>query len=260
MANPYESGKGDPKGLEDAILGPHAYSYYDKINTPKHMGMSAEGSWDALTNDVAGLLAYYKVLAKGEGEASNPEGPLGNKYFLQTSAKCFDSSGAQVPRYIYINNIPDGTIPLISGDSGIDLGSKFEGLIPGVIEDILRLNPMNLFQAFVTGSKPACTAITMPVGDAGKPGVSNPDCPKESNFCETHHVLDVEIKNMNSKWFPSQYPKPKISEGFVTRSAAEIEVNKDISEMPSDPIVKLWYGALGLLGLYILAKLFIRKQ
>jgi len=258
MANPYDSAKGDPKGLEDALLGPHAYTYYDKVKSPGAMGMSSDGTIGALTDDVAGLIAYVKLLSTGKSEASSTGGPLGNKYFLQTSAKCFDSSGAQVPRYIYINNIPDGKFPLLSGDSGMNLDlSSFEGLIPGVMEDIMRMNPMNLFQAFVTGSKPSCTEVTLPVGNAGEPGMLPPDC-SIAGACETHHLLDVDIKGMNAAWFPGGN-KPSVSEGFTTRAAAEMEANKDISEMPSDPIIKLWYGALGLLGLYILMKLFMRK-
>ena len=49
MSNPYESGKGDPTGLFDAILGPHTYSYYDKIKAPAQMGMSSDGTISALT-------------------------------------------------------------------------------------------------------------------------------------------------------------------------------------------------------------------
>ena len=255
MANPYDKGKNNPKALENALLGKSAYSYHDKIMSPGQMQMSSEGSIDALTNDVAGLTAYIDLLAFGKSEASTTGGPLGNKYFMQTSAQCIPqdtSSNDPVPRYIYINNIPDGKFPILGSDSGMNLNmSKFEGLIPGIMEDILRMNPMSLFQAFVMGNNPPCRKVYLPVGGAGDPGVLPPNCDPTIGTCEGHYLLDVDIKNMNEEWFSSQKPKPSIpeSEGFM---------NKEPSDMPDDPIIKLYYGALGLLGLYILLKLFMK--
>ena len=262
MANPYNSGKGDPEGLFDAIMGPHAYSYYDKIKAPAQMQMSSKGTISALTNDIAGLISYVELLAFGKSEASASGGPLGNKYFLQTSAKCFDSDGKQQDRYIYINNIPDGKFKLLPSNTGMSLtNSSFEGLVPGAMEDILRMNPMQLFQGFVTGNKPKCTEVTLPVGNAGDPGISPPNCTLPG-ACETHYLLDVDIKGMNDDWFSPSNPKPAISEGFATwaEEQKKEEKGKHPSDMPEDTIVKMWYGALGLLGLYILAKLFMRKR
>ena len=259
MANPYKQGKNDPKGLEDALLGKSAYSYYDKIMTPAGLHMSSKGTIDALTNDVAGVAAYIELLAFGKSEASSTGGPLGNKYFMQTSAQCVPqdtSSNNPVPRYIYINNIPDGKFPILGSDSGMNLNmSKFEGLIPGVMEDILRMNPMSLFQAFVTGSNPPCREVHLPVGPAGVAGVLPPNCDPDIGACEAHHLLDVDIKTMNPAWFSSQFPKPSIpdQEGFTSQQPSPVP-----SDMPDDPIIKLYYGALGLLGLYILMKLFMK--
>jgi hypothetical protein len=67
---------------------------------------------------------------------------------------------------------------------------------------------------------------------------------------------------MNDAWFSPSNPKPVISEGFATWAEAQKkeEKGKHPSDMPEDAIVRMWYGALGLLGLYILAKLFMRKR
>jgi hypothetical protein len=263
MSNPYSTGKGDPDGLFDAILGPHAYSYYNKIKAPGQMGMSSDGSIDALTNDVAGLVSYVELLAFGKSEASISGGPLGNKYFLQTAAKCYNTEDKEQDRYIYINNIPDGKFDLLPNNTGMSLtNTEFEGLIPGVMEDVLRLNPMQLFQSFVTGSKPKCTEVTLPVGDSGEPGVNPPNC-DIAGSCETHYLLDVDIKGMNSAWFSPSHPKPSIQEGFATwteaqRDEAQRDEAHSPSDMPTDPVIKFWYGALGMLGLYILMKFFKR--
>ena len=258
MSNPYESGKGDPKNLEDALLGPHSYSYYDKIKAPAQMGMSSDGSIDALTNDVAGLIAYVDILAFGNSEASTSGGPLGNKYFLQTSAKCFDKNDKEQNRYIYINNIPDGKFKLLPNNTGMTLtNTNYEGLIPGIMEDISRMNPMQLFQSFVTGSKPKCSKVTLPVGSAGDPGINPPNC-KIPSACESHYLLNTEINGMNDAWFSSDHPKPTNLEGFDNWKPIE-DTKLNYEKMPNDPIIKLWYTALGILGLYLFTKLSMRK-
>ena len=45
------------------------------------------------------------------GGASKVNGPMGNKFFLKTGAKCKDTqSGKKVDRFMYVNNVPDGQI------------------------------------------------------------------------------------------------------------------------------------------------------
>ena len=255
MSNPYDSGKGDPSGLFDAILGKSAYNYFDKIKAPAHMGMSTDGSIGALTDDVAGLVAYVELLAFGGGEASVPGGPLGNKYFMRTAATCVDPSGARQPRSIYVNNIPDGKFQLLPGDTGMTLSmGAFEGLIPGVVEDILKLNPMYLFQAFTEGANPKCTEVTLPVGSAGEPGVNPPDC-TVPGACESHYVLNADIESMDSSWFSSSSPKPALTEGFETLAEASQMARRGPGSHPADPVITAWHAALGALGVFILFKI-----
>ena len=260
MSTPYDSGRGDPSGLFAAILGKYAYNYFDKIKAPAQMGMSTDGSIGALADDIAGLIAYVELLAFGGGEASFPEGPLGNKYFMQTASKCVAPDGKRVPRYIYVNNIPDGEFQLLPDNTGMTIHmAAFKGLIPGVIEDILNLNPMNMFQAFTMGGKPKCSLVTLPVGDSGEPGVLPPDC-SVPGACQTHHVLDVDIREMDSGWFSPQAPKPNVPEGFATLAEATRKAQIHPSKLPNDYIIKAWYAALGILGVFILFKIMNRKK
>jgi hypothetical protein len=260
MSNPYDSGKGDPSGLFDAVLGKSAYNYFNKIKAPAQMGMSTDGSIGALTDDVAGLIAYVELLAFGGGEASVPGGPLGNKYFMQTASKCVDAQGKEQARYVYINNIPDGKFQLLPSDTGMTLSmSAFEGLIPGVVEDILKLNPMYLFQAFTEGAKPKCTEVTLPVGSAGEPGVNPPDCSAPGS-CESHYVLDVDIESMDSSWFPPSAPKPALSEGFSTLAEASRRARSGSGSDTADAVVTAWHAALGALGVFLLFKVLTRRR
>jgi len=81
---------------------------------------------------------------------------LGDKFFLKTGATCKDiNSGNVVDRYVYVNNVPDGSIPFISAAMDTNF-SEFKGLIPGVLGNMSAMNPMQIFQAFMMGSQPDC--------------------------------------------------------------------------------------------------------
>ena len=84
----------DAKGVEEKLLGPD-YPYYKNIKTPKEIGMSSKGSLTALGNDINGLIQYVELLVSGNSKASATGKPLGNKFFLQTGAKCVDTTTKQ---------------------------------------------------------------------------------------------------------------------------------------------------------------------
>jgi hypothetical protein len=181
----------DVKGVELALLGP-SYPYWSNINSPSQMGMSSEGSMSALGNDVVGLINYVEVLVSGSGAASKTGGPLGDKFFLKTGGTCKDTvSGNTEDRYIYINNVPDGSIPFITSSSGMSF-SSFEGLIPGVMGDLEALNPFLIMQAFLSGSVPACQNVSLEVIDV------NNSTSTQSNF-----VTVVDLQNMSPCNFPN---------------------------------------------------------
>ena len=139
MSNLFEEVLKDAQGVEEKLLGP-SYPYYKNIKDPSEIGMSDKGSLKALGKDIDGLINYVEVLVTGKSKASATGGPLGNKFFLQTGAKCVDTkTDEQVTRYIYVNNIPQGNIPFISDGLGVNF-SEFKGLIPGAMSNLNVLN------------------------------------------------------------------------------------------------------------------------
>ena len=40
-------------------------------------------------------------------------------------------------------------------------GGGAQGLVPGILEKLADLNPMDMFQAFTSGSDPKCRYVTM---------------------------------------------------------------------------------------------------
>jgi hypothetical protein len=129
-----------------------------------------------------------------------------------------------VDRYIYIDNVPNGNIPFISSGLGGTDFTEFEGLIPGLLGDLGKLNPLNLFKSFMMGDNPDCMSVTLqtivPVADAdlndtGKDNVGN----------ETQYVAVADVKNMdpcifNDKKNPAD-PSLTCTETFTARMDAK---------------------------------------
>ena len=159
----------------DGALGP-GYDYWKNIKTPSELGMSDAGTIKALSNDISGLISYVSVLVDGNSNASKTGEPLGNRFLLKTMAKCrnvqFDKTSPEseanpkyVSRHIYVDNIPDGTIPFIA--SGPDGGKMkdFRGLIPGAIGNLSAFSPSGFYRAFTMGNYPDCIKIALRTKD-----------------------------------------------------------------------------------------------
>ena len=242
MANLFNEVLNDAQEIEEKLLGPD-YKYYEQIKTPSELGMTSEGSISAMSADVAGLINYVELLVTGETKASKTGQPLGNKFFLKTFATCKDKKSKQiVDRYIYVNNVPDGSIPFISSSMNMNF-SEFEGLVPGTISNLSSMNPMLIFQAFMAGSQPDCEEITMETID-----VNN------KKGTETRHVTTVDIQNMNPCSFKNKrnpLSKKRCREAFNN-------LNTNRKSIPDDFFVKLFYSSLGILGVYLLISLMKR--
>lgn len=159
----------------ESALGP-GYDYWKNIKSPSELGMSPDGTMRALNNDVNGIIAYASLLVDGNSNASKTGKPLGNRFLLKTMAKCrnvesdrtkpdSEQNPIYVPRYIYVDNVPDGTIPFIS--SGPDGGKlkDFKGLIPGAIGNLAAFRPSGFYRAFTMGNYPDCIKITLRTKD-----------------------------------------------------------------------------------------------
>ena len=271
-----------PDGMAalDKIMGP-SYDYAGHIKSPTEMDMSAEGDFGTLADDVSGLLGYVDLLIGGHcklgncasKKLNNADGsyageyphPLGNQFFLDTPVKCKDkATGKEVTRSIYVNNIPDGRIPLVSDMTGVSF-DDFKGIMPGIMSNIAQINPMQILMAFVTGTSSACQLVTMPVMDVNdNPGTAQ------------RYITNGDIKAMPNNWFSGGVPAKSsynTKEDFQTmRGGAQPSTSAnlkssplkgskiDYSKMPNDVVIKFYYSMLGLLGLYMLLRLMIKKK
>jgi hypothetical protein len=193
-----------------------AYSYSDNIKSPTQIGVSSKGNLTALGDDIDAIDDYINVLTSGKSKAQKVS-PLGDKYFMDTKATCTDSSGKSQERYVFINNIPDGVIA----------GEK--GLIPGIVEDIIDLDPTSLFTAFSQDN--TCQKITLATRDANN---------VEST--QSNYVLNSDIADYNPCWFSNK-------KNPVTNATCKEGMG------PQQPYVEPIY----LLGVGILAAVLVHR-
>jgi hypothetical protein len=226
------------KKTEEKLLGP-TYEYWKKIKTPKEMGMSDRGSLSVTAKDIGGLIEYVKLMVSGDGRASKPNKPLGNKFFLSTNTKClkkgaYDDDGkqSQVDRYTYISHVPRGSIPFISSGMGVNF-STFKGQIPGAMQNLEAVNPARFWRALKTDGKPECIPIRMPTRD-------NNDRIKT----ETKHVATIDVRSMDACLFPG---KRNPESGDKCRETFT-NMNMDGDD---DLFLQFYIGAVSILGLYL---------
>jgi hypothetical protein len=218
--------------------------------------MSDKGTMQQMGKDINGLIQYVQLLVTGKSTASATGGPLGNKFFLQTGAKCLaidnctdkkDSSTCQqTNRYIYVNNVPDGNIPFISSGMGVNF-TEFEGLIPGAMGNLNVLNPFAIMSAFMSGSTPPCQKITMQTIDV-----------KNNKSSESHYVTLTDISNINPCSFPN---KKNPVTGVKCKEAFQSGIADDASPVMSDDIIdQVYFAGLASLGVLILYRIMEKSQ
>ena len=254
MSNIFQDVLTDAKGVEEKLLGP-TYPYYKNIRSPSEIGMNDNGTLPQMSRNINGLIQYVELLVSGNSQASATGRPLGNKFFLQTGAKCAavdkcsdpnePSTCDQTNRYIYVDNVPEGNIPFISSGVGVNF-SEFKGLIPGAMGNLNVLNPFAILRAFASGATPPCQEITMQTID-----VNN------NSSSETHYVTLADIQNTDPCSFPgglNPVTQARCKESFQSRVAQDAA-----PVMSSDPMDQLYFASLAGVGLYILYR-FMEKS
>lgn len=217
MSNFFKQAQDNANGLSKQLLGPD-YDYKAKIKSAKDLGMSGKGDLPTLEKDVKGLIGYVQLLTVGGGSASRVNGPLGNKFFLKTGGLCKDvKTKKEVPRYLYINNVPNPPFP---------------GLIKGTTTGVNSINPFKLMGAFSNTKMPECRKVTMDVIDHNN-----------RRTRETHYVTLNDIKYMR--------------EGFENNKQGDDSVEKGTTDVffPDDVPIQFYYACLSVFSIYIVYRL-----
>ena len=173
-------------------------------------------AWDKAYEDIENKVGAKEIT---EDEAAKVKNALN-----ELKAKRDEERGQakqQVERWIYVNNIPDGSIPFIS--SGAD-GRGFKslrGLIPGALGNLGALNPVQLFNGFTAGTYPDCAKITLQTVDNNN-----------AKSSETHHVAMIDMVQLNPCGFPGGYNPASGKSCQGSRDGFQ-ELNKDYTNNAS---------------------------
>lgn len=195
-----------PKAPVNASSTNIDYPYYKYIKPPSSLGMDTKGK--NIGKNFNGLMAYVNLLVFGKSKASVTGKPLGNRFFVKTYSKCKDIKTTElVDRYIYIDNVPSGNLRLdfeISDDvqpsnnpdetgkqtQGPSVNTGFTGLVPAILEDITKINPITLFKDLEDDTYPPCHNVTLDTIDSSNVLGS-----------ETRYVSDKDLKWVDPCFF-----------------------------------------------------------
>ena len=209
------------------------FDYSSAISSPSELGMSPSGTMDALSADIAGLINYTEVLVSGTGRAVKKK--LGNQYFLQTMAKC-QLNGQETDRYLYIDNVPSGNIRF-GGKSITGGSSSLRGLVPGMIENIGKINPLAMFQAFSEGT-PQCVRCPTSICPVTTGPSNKPISKGEYN----------EIKKLRESF-----------DNINKISTFNLNSNSNINQISNNKLAFSYNIGLSLLAAYVVYRLISKK-
>lgn len=249
MSSFFNSIANDFSKFEKELLGPD-YKYYRFIRTPQELGMSSRGNMKTLAKNVAGLVNYTKLMVEGTG-AANKAGnrPLGNKFFLKTGGECKASDGSNQDRYIYIDNVPNGSIPFLSSAMGSNF-SDFRGLVPGAIGSAAEMNPLSMMSGFMQGNNPKCTPVSL----------SEINSNNRKTGRKTRYIANGDILQMDPCTFGGRLPIPNPGGGYERRSGCvESFVGNAKITNKNKNLANVYTLGVGGLLLYILFRLHSRN-
>ena len=233
-----------------SVLSAPSYRYSDYIKSPKQIGMSGRGDMDVLDKDVNGLFSYVDLLIKGKSKAVKGGGILGPQSFVPTSSTCqLDVGGGQektVQRYLYNTFKPTGNIPIDGGDGVV---KDARGLIPGLMENAAKLNPLDMFESFLDVN-PKCMMLKMPVTVSGG-GESSEERP----------VSVIDIGQMDPCTFKYYGNRNFVSRAYCGESFQNVydqtENIYDKTYVEIDELFdteQLYVATIGCIGIYVMLR------
>ncbi len=166
-----------------------SFSYSDIIKTPEqlHSGTNAKD----LGNNITALRGYSSLLLTSDSPANSLQGhALGEQTWVRTNATC-NVNGESKQRYIYINNQPNTNTPPSENASTKNI--QFNGLVPGIIDNIYRMMPSKIFSAFQQDGNPECVHASLSVTD-------KLSMDKDGNKLEEHvanYITLDDVKNIS---------------------------------------------------------------
>tara|TARA_B100001059_G_C17834943_1_gene587377 strand:- start:4263 stop:5207 length:945 start_codon:yes stop_codon:yes gene_type:complete len=297
------------KSTFEKYLAPN-YPYHSGIVTPEHLGMEPKGTMEHLGKNARGLVDYGRILVTGVGKANKNENtkfgkgkrrPLGDRIFIASPGQCTpvkhgylteeqleqgmkykpinpkdykelskDSEPVTVPRHVYVDHIPTGEVP------GVGNLKEFRGLIPGLIGNVLEMNPAKMIGAFTQSPNPPCVHLDTQTitfnrnddestywnkGEKGKHTIKNQkawvaiDDLATVNPCSLKKTkINGQRVGTNRNPYNPNYPANCGDEGFenLFKEANLEKIKLPMINFKNKPIAKIFNTGFGLLLAYLL--------
>lgn len=111
-----------------------SFNYTKPIKSPDDLGVSSAPNLWVLPGNISASKEYVNYMTT--------EPPLGNNFFIK-SGTCSKKESVDEckgkPRWLFVRNIPDGTLPCT------DYKTSLKGIVPGLAQDLADLNPYEIF-------------------------------------------------------------------------------------------------------------------
>ena len=265
----------------DANGVPLKAEYDGEGKNPKELGNmnDAKAKCDEINEGDEGTcdFIYYKKNDWVEGDDADqkkneaiPEG--GSKTEYKGTVQNLNNKKARdkQKRYVYIDNLPTGTIP------GLGQLKGFKGLIPGMIENLGAFNPMALMNAISEPAVPPCIKIdmeTIKFNDEGSSHewhhtynrdqhwvtISDVDEIDPCSFSVSNTGMGRNPVNGRTKTGCPRSAGGSHTEGYKNLFNKDFKHFKKFLDVKDKPIAKLFHTSFGLLLAYILWRV-LRKE
>lgn len=212
---------------------------------PSHIQQHAAVKGDnksSVKQNINAIGGYKTILSPGNSELQLMSGALGSRDFKSTSKTCDAGGGNMVQLHQFQNH----TVSCVNGT-----GQKKDcGLIAGLMQSVNNIGTDlgGLLHVFDI-STPKCTEVTIDVVNGCMSG-------PQKAYIETSVAESIDPCFFTSRVNPITNAKCPV-EGFETKNSTITYAN--YPDMPKDPLIKMYYTSIGLLMLYILMKMTIKK-
>ena len=190
---------------------------------------------------------YLLMINQGDSGLQHDGGSMGQRLFKPTNLKCKDKdTGELVDLWNWQDNKPLCTTP--NGDD------QDCGIMSGVQKSLSNLESDlgGIFHIFDTSTK-ECVPVTLDVVSGCTQ--SNGDPPSQTAYITTEQAEKISPCVFTDK--KNLHTGEACFETFSTISSSK-QCNCS-ADMPKDPLIKIYYTSIGLLMLYFIMKMTLRR-
>ena len=224
------------------------YVMTDAIKSPGEAGATTKGSEGATGKGIDVAVGYQNCLTKGpRGDLAaaalrdviavcGPE-PIGIVDIIKSKGQCKDTkTGEKVTRSYFVNTKPSC--------GSATTGYQNCGIVAGIENDIQGL--AGIFESMFSFDTPDCKEVLVEHCTTG----TSSAC---TNIPKSGYLIDSDVKKAND--YMAEY-NSNHKEAFQTRNS----YTGHEFAMPDDPIIHLYYAAVGLLMFYILLRVTTNER